>query len=114
MAFGTVSLIPEKIEPAFWLVIFVTCAYIIVKVCPGKYFLNGFFVSLINCVWLTIVHAFFFESYKLHHPGTAAMYSGPHPQLMMVAWAPAFGVMFGVILGLITLITSKIVKNKPV
>jgi hypothetical protein len=31
MAGATVSLIPEKTEPIFWIVIFIICAYIIAK-----------------------------------------------------------------------------------
>jgi hypothetical protein len=41
MAFATISLIPEKIEFVFWLVIFLFCAWVIAKVCNGKYFFQG-------------------------------------------------------------------------
>src|SRR5271165_2409824 len=73
MAFGTLSLIPEKIEPAFWLVIFVFCAYVIAKVCPGKYFLHGFSVSIVNCVWLTAAHIVFRHTYVANHPQMASV-----------------------------------------
>ncbi|MBC7399568.1 MAG: hypothetical protein H7289_06460 [Mucilaginibacter sp.] len=112
MAFATISLIPEKIEPAFWLVIFVFCAYVIAKVAPGKYFLHGFMVSIFNCIWITAAHGFFYDSYTAHHPDMAAMYKGIHPRKMMLVYGPAFGVMFGVILGLFAFAASKIVKKK--
>ena len=69
MAFATVSLIGEKYEPGFWLVIFAFCAWVIAKVCPGKYFLHGFFVSIINSVWITAVHLMFRRTLMcLNHP----------------------------------------------
>ncbi|MDB5116712.1 MAG: hypothetical protein JWQ79_2204 [Mucilaginibacter sp.] len=113
MAFATISLIPEKIEPAFWLVIFVFCAYVIAKVCSGKYFLHGFLVSIINCIWITAAHIFFYDSYAAHHPDMAAMYTGIHPRQMMLVYGPAFGIMFGIILGLFSFVASKLVKKTP-
>lgn len=113
MAHGTVSLIPEMVEPAFWLVIFIFCAYIIARVCNGKYFLHGFFVAIVNCIWITIIHAYFYNNYAAHHLSTTAMYTGNHPRLTMLAFAPAFGIGFGVVLGGFAFIASKIVKKNP-
>ncbi|MBS1529570.1 MAG: hypothetical protein JSU01_04640 [Bacteroidetes bacterium] len=104
MAFGTISLIPEKIEPVFWLAIFVFCAYVIAKTCRGKYFLNGFCVSLVNCVWITAAHIIFYSTYIANHPNAAKMgQSMPmqsHPRLLMLLMGPLFGIGFGLILGL--------------
>jgi hypothetical protein len=118
MAFATVSLIPEKIEPVFWLVIFIFCAYVIAKVCPDKYFLYGFLVSLVNCVWITAVHIAFRHTYMANHVQAASMGSSMpgslaiHPGLAMVIVGPIFGVIFGIILGLFSLVASLIVKKK--
>lgn len=68
MAFATVWVIPEKIEPFFWLVIFIFCAYTIARVCTSKYFFNGFMVSIFNCVWITAVHGIFCATYLKNHP----------------------------------------------
>jgi len=111
MAFATISLIPEKIEPIFWVIIFAFCAYVIAKAAPGKYFLHGFLVSLVNCVWITAVHCFFYDSYVAHHRDMAAMYTGIHPRKMMLVYGPAFGIMFGLVLGLFAFIASKAVKK---
>jgi hypothetical protein len=46
MGIGTVSLIPSSVEPAFWLVIFAICAYVIARRAPGRFFLHGVAVSL--------------------------------------------------------------------
>ena len=116
MAFGTVSLIPEKTEPAFWLVIFVFCAWVIAKVCSAKYFLSGLMVGILNSVWITVVHLLFRQTYLANHPqmtsNIPASFSS-HPGMFMLVTAPVFGVLFGIILGLFSLLASKILtRNK--
>lgn len=117
MAFGTITLIPQKIEPIFWLVIFVFCAVVIAKACEHSYFLTGFLVSMVNCVWITAFHIMFYKSYMLHHPDMAAMNKNMppsfaiHPRLLMALTGPVFGALSGLILGLFSFIASKIVKK---
>ena len=117
MAFATVSLIPESIEFVFWLAIFIFCAYVIAKVCRGKYFLHGLLVSLANCVWITASHMFFYSTYIIHHPKVAQMAQDhpllpTHPRLTMLITGPVFGIASGVVLGLFAFIASKIVTKK--
>jgi hypothetical protein len=120
MAFGTVQLIPERIEPIFWLLIFAVCAWVIARVCPGKYFLHGFLVSMVNSVWITTVHVIFRLTYVAHHPQMASINTNlpvslqNHPRVAMVIMGPIFGACFGIILGLFCFIASKIVKKSPV
>ena len=120
MAFATVWVIPEKIEPFFWLVIFLFCAYVIARVCTAKYFLNGFMVSIVNCVWITAVDMIFCADYIKTHPDrTPANMHMPaslfnHPREAILAIAPISGIVFGLILGLFAFIASKIVKKKSI
>ncbi|OCX50853.1 hypothetical protein BEL04_19185 [Mucilaginibacter sp. PPCGB 2223] len=107
MAFGTISLIPDKIEPFFWLVIFAFCAFVIARACTGKYFMHGFWVSIFNCVWITTVHFIFFTTYAQNHPDMVIHW---HPRLAMVLMGPVVGIVCGLILGLFALIASKLVK----
>ena len=117
MAFATISLIPESIEWVFWLVIFIFCAYVIAKTCPGKYFLHGLLLGMENCVWITAVHIIFRETYVSHHPQMASMNGGLpyyliiHPRQAMLVMGPIAGVLSGVILGLFSFVASKIVKK---
>jgi hypothetical protein len=117
MALGTISLIPQQFEPVFWLVIFVFCAYVIAKAAPGKYFLHGFLVSLVNCVWIITVHTIFYDSYIANHPDVVLMNEGApaavanHPRLVQAIFGILIGVISGVVLGLFSLIASKIVKK---
>ena len=115
MAFATVFWIPSNIEPVFWLFIFVIVAYLIAKKASGKYFLHGFCVSLVNCVWIIIVHIIFADNYLLNHPQEAEMVTKMgmnSPRLMMLITGPIVGIISGLILGLFSLVASKIINKK--
>ncbi len=117
MALATISLISSAIEPIFWLLIFVACAFLIAKKAPGKYFLHGFLVSLVNCVWITAAHVAFYSTYLANHPEMAEMNAkmplSDHPQLMMLLTGPVIGAVSGLILGLFSFIAGKLVKKSP-
>jgi hypothetical protein len=112
MGVATVFLIPSKIEPLFWLVIFVFCAITIARRAPGKYFLHGFLVSLLNCVWITGSHILLFGSYLPRHPNEAAMMArmpAPDwPRLMMLMTGPLVGIASGIVLGMFAFVAAKI------
>jgi uncharacterized protein YneF (UPF0154 family) len=116
MAIATVFWIPSNIEPAFWLVIFIICAYLIAKKTTGKYFVHGFLVSIVNCVWITAAHIIFYDTYIANHTQEANMVSQMHvdinPRIMMLITGPIIGIVSGLVLGLFAFIASKIVKKK--
>ena len=115
MAFATVFIIPGNIELAFWLPIFIICAYFIAKNAPGMYFLHGFCLSLMNSVWITSAHILFYHTYIAGHAEEAAMATKmpmpEHPRLMMLMVGPFFGALFGLIIGLFAFVASKFVKK---
>lgn len=115
MAFGTISLIPEKMEFIFWIVIWLVSAYFIAKTCAANYFWYGFALSMFNSVWLTLMHVLFYHSYAAHHPGVVQMYdSSPlhlHPRLFTLLLCPISGIIFGIVQGLFAFVASKIVKK---
>jgi hypothetical protein len=115
MALGTVFFIPSNIEPLFWLLIFVTCAYLIAKKASGKYFLHGFLTSLVNCIWVTGFHVLLFKTYLGNHPQEAEMMTKmpmpTHPRMMMLVMGPIVGIISGLVLGLFSFIASKLVKK---
>jgi len=114
MAFATVFVIPSNMEPAYWLVIFLVCAYLIARRAPGRHFLHGLCVSLVNSVWITAAHVILFSQYMASHPQEAAMMKSmpvpESPRLMMVLFGPIFGSIFGLILGLFAFLAGKFVK----
>jgi len=116
MAFATVYIIPSNIEPVFWLVIFIICAYIIAKNCSSNYFLHGLAVSILNSVWITAAHILLFDTYIANHTQEAEMMSKMpmpgSPKLMMLITGPIIGIISGLILGLFAFIASKFVKKQ--
>ena len=117
MAIATISLIPEKAEPIFWLAIFIFCAYIIAKVVGRRHFLHGFCVSLVNCIWITAAHILFYSTYIANHPSVAKMSEEhpilpTHPRVEMLITGPVIAIICGLILGLFCFIASFIVKKR--
>jgi uncharacterized membrane protein len=104
MGVATVFLIPSKIEPAFWLVIFLFCAYVIAKRRPAMLFLHGLLLGLANS-----------DTYIARHAQEAAMMQSMpmpgSPRLMMTLTGPVIGLISGVILGLFVLAAGKLVKT---
>ena len=115
MAVATVFVIPSNVEPVFWLVIFIVCAIVIAKYAPGKFFLHGLLVSLVNSVWVTAAHVLLFDPYIAHHAKEAAMMTRMPmpmaPRLMMMVTGPIVGVISGVVLGLFAFIASRVMKR---
>jgi hypothetical protein len=115
MAIATVFVIPSTIEPIFWLAVFVVSAIVIAKRAPGRYFLHGFLVSLVNCVWVTGAHIVFVETYLARHPREAAMMVDMpirnSPRLMMALTGPLVGIVSGLVLGLFSFVAAKIAKR---
>lgn len=119
MAFLTVSVVPSKIEPILWILIFIICAYLIAKNAPGKYFLHGFMVAIFNCIWITGAHIALSATYLANHQSEADQYKQMYDKTglgvtqAMLIIGPMIGVISGIIIGLFAFIASKIVK-KPV
>jgi hypothetical protein len=115
MGIATVFVIPSSVEPICWLAIFVVCAYLIAKQAPGKPFLHGFVVSLVNCVWITSAHIIFVDSYLSRHANEAAMMAKmpmpDSPRLMMLMMGPVVGIVSGLVLGLFSFVAGKVVKT---
>ena len=117
MGIATVYVIPSKIEPVFWLVIFVICAFLIAKYSPGLHFFHGLLLGLANSVWITAAHVLLYDSYIARHAQEAAMMQnsplGVSPRMMMAIVGPVVGLLSGVILGLFALVAGKLVKSSP-
>lgn len=118
MAFGTVSLIPQNVEPVFWVLIFAFCAAVIVKTCNGKYFLHGLLTGLINCVWITIVHLAFFRTYLENHKQVDALMEDTppslvtHPRIALALAGLGLGIISAIIFGLFAFVASKISRKQ--
>ena len=116
MAIATVYVIPSNIEPVFWLVIFLVCAYVIAVRAPGQPFLHGLFVSIVNSLWITAAHVALFDQYMTHHLREAQMMADMQtpmsPRMLMAITGPIVGIVSGLILGLFALIASRLVRRR--
>jgi len=113
MAIATVFVIPSNIEPIFWLVIFIICAFIIARSVASRYFLHGLMVGIVNSIWVTAAHVLLFNAYVANHVKEAAMMQNAPmpPRVMMLVIGPCIGVVSGVVLGLFAWIASKFVRR---
>src|SRR5438046_1417406 len=113
MAIATVFVIPSTIEPLFWFVIFVVCAYIIARRAPNRPFLHGLLVSIVNSIWITAVHVLLIDSYLPRHPQEASMMASTPlsglPRVMMALTGSLIAVASGVLLGLFAMIATRLV-----
>jgi hypothetical protein len=114
MGIATVALIPPKIEPLLWVVIFVISAYAIARRATTQFFLHGLAVSLVNSIWITSSHVLFFDPYMAHHPQEAAMTASipfsVHPRILMVVIGPLIGLASGIVLGVFCTIAAKLTR----
>jgi len=72
-------------EPLLWLVIFIIYAICIAQYAGGKYFLHGFLVSLLNGVWIAIIHFAFFPMFLRNNPDVTGFSEFSHahrPQVL--------------------------------
>jgi len=115
MAVATLYWIGPRIEPLFWLIDFVFCAWMIVRRAPGRLFLHGFVLGLLNCVWVTAAHYIWYDTYMANHPQMADMMKNSPIDLrtMQLIVGPFIGAISGVVIGLITLLVGAIAGKKP-
>ena len=116
MAIATVFWIPSNIEPLYWLLIFIICSYFIALKSSRRYFMTGFWVSIANCVWITLAHIIFFHTYLANHFNEAEMIAKMpmhnSPRLMMLITGPIVGIISGLVLGLFAFTASRIFQKK--
>ena len=99
-------------EFVIWFAVFVLYAVIIAKRAPGKYFLHGFLVSIVNSFWVTAIHATFFSVYVKNNPQMVqGVPPGMNPRIIMIVAGPIVGAVMGVIAGLFAWIASKIFRK---
>jgi hypothetical protein len=115
MAFAGVFGLTGNAEPIVWLFIFALYAVIIARRAPGKFFLHAFLASLLNGVWIAIIHSAFFPAFIAHNPGLMDQYNRmPHslpPRAMMFVMGPIIGALSGLIAGLFAVFGGMMMKR---
>ena len=112
MAIATISFIPWEYEPVLWIFIFGICSYTIAKTCSDRFFIHGFLLSIINCIYITAFHAAFYDAYSASHSAQVAMVpTGMNPKVLMPAMGVAIGIVSGLIQGGFCLLAAKMQKK---
>ena len=113
MAIASVLWVEESLEPYLWLGLLALSAFAIAKRAPGRYFLHGFVLSVVNSVWVTAAHLVLFE--ERHIIVHARLLSVPvqlgSPQVAMAVVGSAAGIASGLVLGLMAWGTSAFVVS---
>ena len=106
----------RNLEPILWVLIFLLYAVFIAKRAEGKYFFHGFLVSLINGIWMSLIHYTFFDMYAENNPEMMAKFANLPPsvslRLMVLLVGPIVGAVSGVVAGLFALIAGKLLGDK--
>ena len=107
----------RKIEPLLWLLIFIIYAICIAKYCAGKYFLHGFLVSLLNGVWIALIHFAFFPLFLRNNPDMAIAFQNLPQSISLRALnliiGPIVGALFGIVAGLFAWVAARLLKKNP-
>jgi len=115
MGVATVFFISSAVEPFCWLAVFLVSAYAIARGAPGRPFLHGVCVGLANSVWVTGAHILLVNQYLARHPREVEMMSSmpmpTHPRIMMALTGPVVGLVSGIVLGIIAVVTTKLIRS---
>lgn len=127
MALGTVAVIPSRLAALLWIAIFFVTSILIARRAPGRFFLHGFLVGLINWFWVTASHVAFHAAYLAHHasdfaarqaytlpamPAPIAAIVGPPFTFLQTYDAPIPG-LSALIYGVLSWLFSKWVRRRP-
>jgi hypothetical protein len=115
MGFATILWIPAKVEPYFWVFIFLLSAYLIARNSYDYYFSQGFALCLINCVWITGIHYYCFNTYIISHPEMKAvsehLHLSDHPRVVFLIAGPIAGIASGLVQGSIAFVAGQLVRK---
>ncbi|MBI1804882.1 MAG: hypothetical protein HY033_11705 [Ignavibacteriae bacterium] len=115
MAFAAVFGLIQHIEPLLWLVIFIVYAIVIARKTSEKRFLHGFAVSVVNGIWICLIHATFFSTYAANNPEAMAGYAklpqSISPRMMVLIVGPIIGAVTGLIAGLFAYLAGRWMKK---
>ncbi len=119
IAMGCLALfgLTKGVEPILWLLIYILSALVIAKRAGPKYFLHGFLLGVLNGIWVTLIHAYFFDTYILHNPEMLEQYQkipqSINPRVMMFIIGPLIGAVTGVVAGLLAILAARIFRRNP-
>ena len=108
-AIATVYAIPPSAESGCWLAVMLACALAVVRLAPGKFFLHGFLVGLLNWLWVAASHVLLFGAYAARHPHDL---SGMQSLPGLPGWMRHYGIPIpgasGLVIGALSWLLSRV------
>jgi hypothetical protein len=114
---GLLSLggVTQGIEWFLWLVIAVLSAVPIAKRGGTSLFGTGFLVGLLDGIFNSIIQALFFEAYLANNQQMSVQMSqipgDLDPRIFVMLAGPVIGAAYGTIIGLISMLARRIMRN---
>lgn len=106
----------QNIELVLWIIIAAVAAFPLATNKAGKPFLHGLLAGLLMGVCNSLIQFGFFEMYLANNPAAGEQFSkipgGISARFFVVLVGPAVGLMYGVFMGLLGLIATKLVERK--
>lgn len=111
----TFGVITMRVEQIIWIVVLLLNSFLVARMCNNSYFLNGFMVSLANCVWITSIHVLLMDTYLKNNPDYMTMLKDmpmpTRPRVMALWMGPVIGITFGIVQGILSWALAKILKK---
>ncbi len=103
------------VEPILWFLIALFSAYWIAENTPAKPFMHGLVAGVFIGVFNSVIQSAFFEMYLSHNPmaeeGFRQIPGGIPVRLFPLMVGPAIGVAYGLVVGLLSLLATKLFKK---
>jgi hypothetical protein len=119
MFMGVASLfgLTQGIEWLLWLLIAVCSAIVIAARERTRRFGTGFLAGLLDGIGNSIVQFFFFDVYLRNNPQVSGTFdqipAGPDPALLVLLSGAFIGLLYGVSVGLLSLLAGKVMRKPP-
>lgn len=117
MGIVTISIVPSDTEKMIWPVVIIISALAIGRFAPGKYFMHGLFLGLVNCLWVTSCHIIMSDTYILNHPEEMKQFGSMFGDLAIKGKMAIMGIFIGlgsgIVIGLLGWLSSIFLKKKP-
>ncbi len=105
------------IELWYWIAIAAISALVLARSAQQRHFLHGWFVGALSGLWNGTVQAAFFTTYAANNPASIQNTDGSSfvltPTFVLIA-GPIIGMIYGVVVGLLSQVTARILKPPPV
>ena len=106
----------QGIELYCWLVIACICAFVLARSVVHKLFLHGLLVGIAQGIINGIVQSSFYNTYLQNNPQVAEqMRQNPFPfppSVFVLLSSPFIGAVYGVVVGLLTMILVKVMRKR--